>query len=114
MVEAERPWKTQRDSWKQIKDESFVFCVIKATIDTLRERFHRHDEKILMLSSWVVCLSFKILNTFENEKGIVKILVNSFVIDIHQIDMIFFAIITTRRSGAMRERCFTRFITYLF
>ena len=66
-----------------------------------------------MLSSWVVCLSFKILNTFENEKGIVKILVNSFVIDIHQIHMIFFAIITTRGSGAMRERCFTRFITYL-
>ena len=78
-----------------------MFCVIKATIDTLRERFHRHYEKILMLSSWVVCLSFKILNTFENEKGIVKILVNSFVIDIHQIDMIFFAIITTRCS----ERC---------
>ena len=88
--------------------------MIKATIDKLRERFHRHYEKILMLSSWVVCLSFKILNTFENEKGIVKILVNSFVIDIHQIDMIFFAIITTRGSGAMREGCFTRFITYLF
>ena len=76
-----------------------------------------------MLSSWVVCLSFKILNTFENEKGIVKILVNSFVIDIHQIDMIFFAIITTRGSGAMRERCFaldynkfpinTTFVAYL-
>lgn len=54
------------------------------------------------------------LNTFENEKVIVKILVNSFVIHIYQIDMIFFAIITTSCSGAMREGCFTRFITYLF
>ena len=72
MVEAERPWKTQRDSWKQIKDESFVFCVINAMIKTLTERFHRHYEKMLMLNSWVVCLSFNILNIFENEKGIAK------------------------------------------
>ena len=47
-----------------------------------------------MLSSSVVCLSFTILNTFENKKGIIKILVYSSVIDIYnQMDVIFFTII---------------------
>ena len=32
---------------------------------------HR-DEKILMLSSSVVCLSLTILNIFENKKGIIR------------------------------------------
>ena len=50
---------------------NFVFCEINATINMLTERFHL-DEKILMLSSSVVCLSFIILNTFEN-KGSIKI-----------------------------------------
>ena len=33
------------------------------------------DKKILMLGSLVICLSFTILNTFKNKKGISKILV---------------------------------------
>ena len=46
-----------------------------------------------MLSSLVVCLSFTILNVFENKKGIIKILVYSSVIDINRNNVIFFAII---------------------
>ena len=45
------------------------------------EWFHWRDEK--MLSSSVVCLSFIILNTFENKKGIIKILVYRSVIGIY-------------------------------
>ena len=53
-----------------------------------------------MLSSSVVCLSFTILNTFENKKGIIKILVYSSVIDIYnQMDVIFFTIILVITSG---------------
>ena len=56
------------------------------------ERFYWSDEK--MLSSSVVCLSFTILNTFENKKGIITILVYSSVIGIYNsIDVIFFTII---------------------
>ena len=62
------------------------------------ERFHQCDEK--MLSSSVVCLSFTILNTFENKKGIIKILVYSSIIDIYnQMDVIFFTIILVITSG---------------
>ena len=39
-----------------------------------------------MLSSSVVSFSFTILNIFENEKGVIKILVYSFVIDINQME----------------------------
>ena len=57
--------------------------MINAT--TLTKRFH-HDEKIIMfISLSVFCLSFTILNTFENKKGVIKILVYSSVIDINQI-----------------------------
>ena len=53
-----------------------------------------------MLSSLVVCLSFTILNTFENKKGIIKILVYSSVTDIYnQMDVIFFTIILVITSG---------------
>ena len=54
-----------------------------------------------MLSSSVVCLiSFTILNTFENNKGIIKILVYSSVIDIYiQTDVIFFTIILVITRG---------------
>ena len=53
-----------------------------------------------MLSSSVVCLSFTILNTFENKKGIFKILIYSSVIDIYnQMDVIFFTIILVITSG---------------
>ena len=64
--------------------------MINATINTLTERFLR-DEKILMLSSSVVYLSFAILNTFDNKKGVIKIVVYSSVIDINQMDVILFA-----------------------
>ena len=56
------------------------------------------DEK--MLSSSVVCLSFTILSTSENKKGIIKILIYSSVIDIYnQMDVIFFTIILVITSG---------------
>ena len=66
-----------------------MFCEINATINKLTERFHL-DEKILMLSSSVVCLSLTILNTFEN-KGSIKIVFffYSTVIDINQVDVNF-------------------------
>ena len=64
-----------------------MFCVINATVNTLTERFLR-DEKILTLSSSDVYLSFAILNTFKKMKGVIKILVYSFVIDINQMDVI--------------------------
>ena len=54
-----------------------------------------------MLSSSVVCfISFTILNTSENKKGIIKILVYSSVIDIYnQMDVITFTIILVITSG---------------
>ena len=66
-----------------------------------------------MLSSSVVCLSFTVLNTFENKKGIIKILVYSSVIDIYnQMDVIFFTIILVITSGQeqfAKLGCFTHF-----
>ena len=55
-------------------------------INPLTEWFHR-DEKILMLSSSVVCLSFPILNTFENYNS-----VSNFY---NQMDVIFFEVTIT-------------------
>ena len=83
--------KVQKNSSRYLKaNVNFLFCVINATINTLTERFLR-DEKIRMLSSSVVYLSFAILNTFDNKKGVIKIVVYSSVIDINQMDVILFA-----------------------
>ena len=76
-----------------------MFCVINATVNTLTERFLR-DEKILLLSSSVVYLSFAILNTVENKKSAIKILAYSCVIDISQMNVIFSATFIT--SGLER------------
>ena len=73
---------------------NFVYCTINATIHTLMKRF-LCDEKILILSSSMVCLSFTTLKVFENKKGIIKSQVYSSVIDINQMDVIFSAIIIT-------------------
>ena len=73
-----------------------MFCVINAMINTLTERFLR-DEKIHMLSSSVVYLSFAILNTFKNKNGVTKILVYSSVV---VMDVILFAMVIT--SGLER------------
>ena len=51
-----------------------------------RMRQFQRDEKItIFISLSVICLSFTILNTFENKKGVTKILAYSSVIDINQI-----------------------------
>ena len=71
-----------------------VYYTINATINTLTKRIHR-DEKILRLNSSFVCLFFTILKVFETKKGVIKILVYSSVIDINEMDVIFFAIIIT-------------------
>ena len=96
--------KAHKNSAKYLKANiKFMFCVINATVNTLTERFLR-DEKILMLSSSVVYLSFAILSTFENRKGVIKILVYSSVIDINQMDVIFnvhFFGMTTSRGRAI-------------
>ena len=55
-----------------------MVCVINAMINMLTEQFD-HDEKVLMLSFSIVFLSSTVLNAFENKKGIVKILVYSFI-----------------------------------
>ena len=47
--------------------------------NTSTERFHS-DMKILMFSLSVVCLSFTILNTLENENGFIKILDLSLIV----------------------------------
>ena len=66
-----------------------------------------------MLSSLVVCLSFTILNTFENKKGIIKILVYSSVTDnYNQMDVIFFTIIlviTSNQEQFAKLGCSTHF-----
>ena len=51
-----------------------------------------------MLSSSVVCLSF---TSSKNKKGIIKILVYISVIDINQIDVLFFCINYKYRLGAI-------------
>ena len=56
--------------------------------NTLTKQFHR-EEKILMLSSSLVCFSFTISNVFENKNGSIKILVYGSVIDINQMEVIF-------------------------
>ena len=47
----------------------------------------------------VVCELFTILNIFENEKGITKILIYSSVIEIKQISVFFLAIIITELAA---------------
>ena len=47
----------------------------------------------------VVCELFTILNIFENEEGITKILIYSSVIEIKQISVFFFAIIITELAA---------------
>ena len=57
-----------------------------------------------MLSSSVVSLSFSILTNFEYKKGIVQIILNSSVIDINHIDVIFFAIKIIKLITSGQER----------
>ena len=46
----------------------------------------------------VVCL-LSALNVFENKKGIIKTVVSSSVININEMDVIFFGMITTSGNG---------------
>ena len=57
--------------------------MINAT--TLTGRVLRDDKMILFISLSVICLSFTILNNFENKKGVIKVLVYSFFIDVNEI-----------------------------
>ena len=56
--------------------------MINAT--TLTGRVLRDDKIILFISLSVICLSFTILNNFENTKGVIKVIVYSFVIDMNE------------------------------
>ena len=56
--------------------------MINAT--TLTGRVLRDDKIILFISLSVICLSFTILNNFENKKGVIKVIVYSFVIDMSE------------------------------
>ena len=56
--------------------------MINAT--TLTGRVLRDDKIILFISLSVICLSFTILNNFENKKGVIKVIVYSFVIDMNE------------------------------
>ena len=51
----------------------------------------------------LICLSVVCLlsasNVFENKKGIIKIVVSSSVININEMDVIFFGMITTSGNG---------------
>ena len=55
---------------------------------TLTKRFHDDEIIIMFISLSVICLSFTILNTFKNKKGVIKILVYSSVIDTDCINQI--------------------------
>ena len=57
--------------------------MINAT--TLTRRVLRDDKIMLFISLSVICLSFTILNNFENKKRVIKVLVYSFVIDVNEI-----------------------------
>ena len=57
-----------------------------------------------MLSSSVVSLSFSILTNFEYKKGIIQIILNSSVIDINHIVVIFFAIKIIKLITSGQER----------
>ena len=56
--------------------------MINAT--TLTGRVLRDDKIILFISLSVICLSFTILNNFENKKGVIKVIVYSFFIDMNE------------------------------
>ena len=58
--------------------------MINAT--TLTKRFHDDEKIIMFISLSVICLSFTILNTFENKKGVTKILVYSSSVFIDRVD----------------------------
>ena len=58
--------------------------MINAT--TLTGRVLRDDKIILFISLSVICLLFTILNNFKNKKGVIKVLVYSFVIDVNEIE----------------------------
>ena len=55
----------------------------------------RNGSIVMRKYSLTGCLLFTTLNVFENKKCIIKILVYRSVIDINQLDVIFFAIIIT-------------------
>ena len=57
--------------------------MINAT--TLTGRVLRDDKIILFISLSVICLLFPILSNFKNKKGVIKVLVYSFVIDVNEI-----------------------------
>ena len=63
-----------------------------------------------MLSSSVVYLSFAILNTFKNKKGVTKILVYSSVV---VMNVILFAMVITRFDQIITGSFKTAFATYL-
>ena len=52
---------------------------------TLTGRVLRDNKIFMFISLSVICLSFTILNNFENKKGLIKVLVYSFVIDVNEI-----------------------------
>ena len=52
---------------------------------TLTGRVLRDNKIFMFISLSVICLSFTILNNFENTKGVIKVLVYSFVIDVNEI-----------------------------
>ena len=60
-----------------------MYCMPIATLN------QNKLSRLLLLS-----FSFTILKVFENKKGIIKLLVYSFVIDINQMEVIFATIIT--------------------
>ena len=72
--------KVYKNSVRYLKASiTFTVCVINAMINMLTEQFDC-DEKILMLSLSIVCLSSTVLNALENKKGIIKILVYSSIV----------------------------------
>ena len=67
MVETERSIKTLRDIWKLI----LTSCIVQSMQQVVRWRNSSIMMRKYSCCSSVVCLSFTILNVFENKKGII-------------------------------------------
>ena len=94
------------ETYKSLHKLSVLY---NATINTLTNGSIVIRRYSSQLSSSVVCLSFTILNTFENKKGVIKILVYSSVFDIlNLISVIFLCNNYIERLGAICLGCFTR------
>ena len=89
-------WKGLENLCEIFESYTMYYKLQSCIVRWMRQLTHWRNGSIVMRKySLTGCLSFTTLNVFENKTCIIKILVYRSVIDINQLDVIFFAIIIT-------------------